>query len=105
MKQITHKQMEALALADPREVKRWTEYAAADWINENARHLAAIAFGSVTKTFFGQWPKGWQAEMKRAAKEKAKADLIAKFKRQSIMELDGALWLNDHQLIQKIAAK
>lgn len=105
MKQITTKQLETLALADPREVERWTEYSAADWIKENAHHIAAIESGRTSKTLFGEWPKGWRAEMKRAAKEKAKADLIARFKRQNIMEMDGALWLNNYQLIQQLAEK
>jgi hypothetical protein len=105
MKQITAKQIEALALADAREVKRWTEYAAADWIIANARHLAEIEFGRVTKTFFGEWPKGWRHEMKREAKEKAKADLIERFKRQNIKEIDGALWLNNHQIISQLEKK
>jgi hypothetical protein len=105
MKQITQKQLEALALADPREVETWTEYSASDWIKENAHHIAAIESGRTSKTLFGEWPKGWKAEMKRAAKEKAKADLIARFKRQNIMEMDGALWLNNHQLIQQLAEK
>lgn len=105
MKQITTKQLETLALADPREVELWTEYSAADWIKENARHIAAIETGRTSKTLFGEWSKGWRAEMKRAAKEKAKADLIARFKRQNIMDMDGALWLNNFQLIQQLAEK
>lgn len=105
MKQITRKQLEALALADPREVERWTEYSASDWIKENAHHIASIEFSGNSKTLFGEWPKGWRAEMKRAAKEKAKADLIARFKRHNIMEMDGALWLNNFQLIQQLAEK
>ena len=40
--------------------------------------------------------------MRRAAKEKARLDLIAKFKRQHILEMDGALWLNNWELINQL---
>ena len=104
MKQITVKQLEKLALADTREIERWTEYSAIDWIKDNAQHITWIETGKADKTLFGEWPKGWKAEMKRAAKEKAKSDLIDKFKRHHIMEMDGALWLNSWEHIQKLAA-
>lgn len=105
MKQITQKQLEALALADPREVETWTEYSASDWIKENAHRIAAIELGKADKTYFGEWPKGWKSHMKHDAKEKAKADLIARFKRRHIMEMDGALWLCNLELIDQLSKK
>ena len=102
MKQITTKQLESLALADKAEVARWTEYSVSDWIVENARFIGMIETGKADKTLFGEWPKGWKVEMKRAAKEKARLDLIAKFKRQHILEMDGALWLNNWELINQL---
>lgn len=103
MKQITTKQLETLALADKAEVARWEEYSIRDWIVENAQFIGWIETKKADKTLFGEWPKGWKAEMKRAAKEKARLDLIAKFKRQNILEMDGALWLNNLDLINQIS--
>jgi hypothetical protein len=100
MKQITRNQLEKMALADKREVERWTEYSAADWLKENARHVAGIETGRMDKTLYGEWPKGWKAEMKRAASEKARADLIERFRREHVFELDGALWLRSMDLIE-----
>jgi hypothetical protein len=102
MKQITTKQLQSLALADKAEVKRWTEYSITDWIAANAQHIGWIETGRADKTLFGEWPKGWKAEMKRASAEKARLDLIEKFKRQHILEMDGALWLNNWELINEL---
>lgn len=102
MKQISQKQLETLALADKAEVARWEEYVAMDWVAANSKYIVWIETKKADKTLFGEWPKGWKAEMKRAAKERARFDLIAKFKRQNILEMDGVLWLNNIELINQL---
>lgn len=105
MKQITTKQLETLALADKAEVARWEEYSANDWLKENSKHVVWIETKKADKTLFGEWSKGWKVEMRRAAKEKARLDLIAKFKRQHVLEMDGALWLNNWELITSLSGE
>jgi hypothetical protein len=95
MKQISKRELRSLALRDAEWLRVKTEWAAADWLAENAAEVSKIELGANHKTLFGEWPKGWKAEMKRAAKEMAETAIIDAYRRDNIFELDGALWLRD----------
>jgi hypothetical protein len=105
MKQISQKQMEAMALADKRGYEQALEWCIVDWLRKNAEYVAAIETGRSNKTLYGEWPKGWKAEMMREAKVAARAAVVSKFKLAHILELDGALWLRDWQMIDTLAKK
>jgi hypothetical protein len=102
MKQITLKQAEALALADEYRLRYETQYCQEDWIKANARYIADIEMKRCDKTAYGQFPKGWKAEMKRAATEKSRADILARFLRDECKQLNGAIWLGNWQMIQEM---
>lgn len=104
MKQISEKTLRSLALADKSDVARWTEWETADWIKENSEWIAKIEISkTVDKTLFGEWPKGWKAEAKRAGRERAEKALIEKFTRDNVKVLDGAFWLNNYHLIDQLS--
>ena len=107
MKQISPKIAEALAIkgATPGEISREEEFFASQWLKENARHVAAIETGRVDKTYFGEFPKGWRAAMKSQARAKAREYIVEEFIREKCALIDGALWLNDWQLIETNAGE
>lgn len=102
MKQITTKQAESLAFADAYALKTEIEYCQADWIRDNARHIADIETKRTDKTLYGTWPKGWKAAMKAESEKCAKSDLLARFLKRECFQLDGAIWLGNFQLITKL---
>lgn len=102
MKQISMKQAQELATREAYKLKTEIEYCQADWISENSRTIADIELKRTNKTYYGEWPKGWKHEMKRAAIEKAKQDLLSRFLRDECKQLDGAIWLGNWQLIQEL---
>jgi hypothetical protein len=99
MKQITHKEAEKLALADPRDLKFEIECCQAEWIAANSRYIAEIETKRTDKTHWGEYPKGWKSAMLKDSKEKAKSDIVSRFIARKCREIDGALWLNDWQMI------
>ena len=103
MKQITLKQAQSLSkTSSVVSIKDETRYCQADWIRENAHHIADVEMRRTDKTFYGEWPKGWKAEMKRAAAAKAESLLLHRFLRDKCKELDGAIWLGDWAMIQQM---
>lgn len=102
MKQITQKQMEQIALRDESYLSAILDYHVSDWIKENAFRIGAMETGKADKTYFGEYPKGWRSAMKADATQSARAEIIAKFKAENVLELDGALWLRDWTLIQQL---
>lgn len=105
MKQITLKQAESLAFADKGELEREVRYCQGDWLRDNARYVAGIESRYYDKTLAGEWPKGWKAEMNRAANEKARADILARFLRDHCKQLDGAIWLGSWHLIEQMEGR
>jgi len=102
MKQITLKQAASLALACEYRLRLEIKFCQEDWVRENAKQIADIEMKRADKTFFGEWPKGWRHEMKRAADENARADILARFLDNNCKQLDGAIWLNNWELIQEM---
>jgi hypothetical protein len=102
MKQISLKQAQELATRDAYKLKAEIEYCQEDWIKEHARYIADIETKRIDKTYYGEWPKGWKHEMKRAAVEKAKQDLLTRFLRNECKQLDGAIWLGNWQMIKEL---
>lgn len=98
MKQITHQQAEELAW-HPLDLKFEIECCQAEWIASNARYIAEIETKRADKTYWGQYPKGWKPAMFRESEERAKSNLLTRFIARKCREIDGALWLNDWQLI------
>jgi len=102
MKQITSKQAEKLALMDDNKLKYEIKYEQQDWIIKNARFIADIETKRSDKTLFGEWPKGWKAQMVKDSAEAAKATLLSRFLRDECKQLDGAIWLGNWQMIQDL---
>jgi hypothetical protein len=102
MKQITSKQAENLALKDDNKLKCEIKYCQQDWIIKNARFIADIETKRSDKTLFGEWPKGWKAQMVKDSVEIAKAALLSRFLRDECKQLDGAIWLGNWQMIQDL---
>jgi hypothetical protein len=102
MKQITSKQAENLALKDEIKLKYEIKYSQHDWIIENASYIADIETKRSDKTLFGEWPKGWKAQMVKDSAEAAKAALLSRFLRDECKLLDGAIWLGNWQMIQDL---
>lgn len=102
MKQITTAQAKKLAY-DTARLADETKYCQSDWIKANAHIIADIETKRANKTWYGEWPKGWKAEMLRAATVQAKQNLLSNFMRDHCMIMDGAIWLNDWHLIEKMA--
>jgi len=102
MKQITLSQAKSIAFADQYRMSLETRYCQEDWIKANARYIADIELKRCDKTAYGQFPKGWKAEMKRASLEKAKSDILSRFLRDQCKQLDGAIWLGNWQMINEI---
>lgn len=105
MKQITLDQAKAIAFSDQYRMNLETQYCQQDWIKNNARYIADIELKRCDKTAYGQFPKGWKAEMKRASEEMAKADILARFLREQCKQLDGAIWLGNWQMIEQLEKK
>jgi len=103
MKQISKDQ--ALALAIKNHLKDEIRYCQADWIRENARHIADIETKRADRTFYGQWPKGWKNQMVKDSTEAAKEALLARFLRDECKVLDGAIWLGNWEMIQSMEKK
>jgi hypothetical protein len=95
------KQVEALACSRGK-VESETRYCQADWIRDNARYIADIETRRTERTLYGEWSKGWKAEMLRASKENAKSLLIERFLRDECKQLDGAIWLGNIQIIEQM---
>lgn len=102
MKQITLKQAEHLAFENTVRLNDEIKYCQADWIRDNARFIADIECKRCDKTLFGEWPKGWKAEMLRASKETARKALLDRFLRDECKQLDGAIWLGNWQMIEQM---
>lgn len=102
MKQITQVQAESLAFANESKLRWEIQYCQEDWIRENARYIADIECKRADKTLYGQWPKGWKAQMVKDSAESAKANLLAAFLRDECRLIDEAIWLGNWQMIQKI---
>lgn len=102
MKQISPKTAEKLALRDDLKLKQETQYCQTEWVEANARYIADIETKRVDKTLFGEWPKGWRAEMLRASIEKAKSDIVSRFLRDECKQLDGAIWLGNWQMLKEL---
>jgi hypothetical protein len=102
MKQISQSTAEKLAFADARRLKEEIRYCQADWIRENAHLIADIESKRASKDLYGEWPKGWKAEMKRQAVAMAKKSILDRFLRDECKQLDGAIWLGNFQMIHAI---
>lgn len=105
MKQITRAQAEALATSDEYKLDFETKFYQSQWIKENSMVIADIECKRCPRDYYGTWPKGWKAQMRKEAKEKARKYLIDRFMRDKCFELDGAIWLNDWQLVTELANK
>lgn len=99
MKQISLSQAEKLATADSRALRDEVRYCQADWIRANANLIADIESKRASKDLYGEWPKGWRAEMKKQAVAMAKKSLLERFLRNECKQLDGAIWLGNFQMI------
>lgn len=101
MKQISMKQVEQLAMSGDR-LEIETRCCQTEWIQENARIIAEIETKRRDKTGFGEFPKGWKAEMLRASKDRAKRLIVDRFIRDNCKVIDGAIWLGSWQHIQEL---
>lgn len=104
MKQISMKQVEQLALSGDR-LEFEIRCCQTEWIQQNARSIAEIETKRRDKTNFGEFPKGWKAEMLRASKDRAKKELVDRFIRDNCKVLDGAIWLGSWQHIEELERK
>jgi hypothetical protein len=104
MKQISKSTAEKLAMRNKSDVARETRYAIVDWLTANAHTIADVETGRANKTLYGEWPKGWKAQMMQDAKETAKMRLVERFLADHCKVLDGVIWLGDWQMINEIAA-
>jgi len=104
MKQISIAQAKILAWSDIPKLQQEEKYCQGDWIKLNARHIADVECGRVTKCFFGTWPKGWKAAMKSEAKTLAKENRLAEFIRDECRYIDGAIWLANLSLIERLVS-
>ena len=102
MKQISPKTAEKLALQDETKLKYEMQYEQHDWIVKNAKYIADIETKRCDKTLFGEWPKGWKAQMLKDSSEAAKSALLSRFLRDECELLDGAIWLGNWQMIQEL---
>ena len=105
MKQISQATAERLATRKKSDVTTETRYAIEDWLTANARYVADIETGRANKTLYGDWPKGWKAQMLSDAKTTAKARLVERFIWDHCKVLDGVIWLGDWQLIIELETK
>lgn len=96
------KQAERLALANTTRLNDEVKYCQSDWIRANATYIADIEAKRCDKTLYGEWPKGWRAEMLRASKETATKALVDRFLRDECKLLDGAIWLGNWQMIESM---
>lgn len=103
MKQVSKKTIRRLALSDSYGLAVMEQYEAADWMRENALVVAEIELGKGHKTRFGEWPKGWRAEMKRCARRRAEDHMVSAFMRREVFELDGAMWLRRLDTIERLS--
>ena len=87
---------------DGNKLKYEIQYCQQDWIIANARFIADIETKRSDKTLFGEWPKGWKAQMLKDSAEAAKDALLSRFLRDECTQLDGAIWLGNWQLIQEL---
>ena len=102
MKQISMELATKLATENQHRVKDEIRYQREDWIKSNARYIAAIESREWDKTLGGEWPKGWRAEMKEQAKIMAHKSLLDRFLCNHCKLLDGAIWLADWEIIQRL---
>lgn len=102
MKQISESTAKKIATSNKSRLEDEIKYCQADWIKENARYIADIECGRVDKTIYGEWPKGWKREMRRAAIEMATRALVERFLRDECKQLDGAIWLGNMQMIEDL---
>lgn len=102
MKQISIETAEKLAIQDKTKLKHEIKYEQQDWIVKNARFIADIETKRADKTLFGEWLKGWKAQMVKDSTENAKAALLFRFLRDECKQLDGAIWLGNWQMIQEL---
>ena len=102
MKQISPKTAEKLALQDETKLKYEMQYEQHDWIVKNAKYIADIETKRCDKTLFGEWPKGWKAQMLKDSAETAKAALLSRFLRDECNQLDGVIWLGNWQMIKEL---
>lgn len=102
MKQISMKTAEKLSSRDENSLKYETQYHQQEWIITNARYIADIETKRADKTLFGEWPKGWKAQMLKDSAETAKKALLFRFLRDECKELDGAIWLGSWEIIREM---
>ena len=101
MKQITYDQARGMAMKDRSRWQREVHDKIQSWLRDNAKYIADIETGLSSKTLFGEWPGGWQKEMRRAAKSKARDTITENFIRTYCARIDGAIWLNKRLLPKK----
>jgi hypothetical protein len=102
MKQINHAQVLKLATENKMRLNDEIKYCQAEWIRDNARHIADIETKRADKTLYGEWPKGWRKEMLVASIRAAKSNLVERFLRDECKQLNGVIWLANWQIINQI---
>jgi len=102
MKQISMETARKLALQNELKLRLEIEYEQDGWISTNSKYIADIETKRCDKTLFGEWPKGWKAQMLKDSSEAAKAALLSRFLRDECKLLDGAIWLGNWQMIQEL---
>jgi hypothetical protein len=102
MQQISYEKARQIALSDKKKVRYYVRYFEADWLKEQALNVADIECKRMNKTFFGEWPKGWKAEMKRWAMEATENHFVRRWIQDHCREIDGALWVASWQEICKL---
>ena len=104
MKQITITQATKLALSHPYRLSDEIKCCQADWIQAHARQIADIECKRSSKTYYGEWPKGWKAAMKAEANVNAEENLLKRFLRDECIQIDGAYWLTSITMIESMVA-
>jgi len=102
MKQISTKTAQTLADRELH-IKSEIRFCQSDWIKFNADRIADIECGRADKTYYGEYPKGWKVAMKADATTAAQGRTLRQFLETRCTVIDGAIWLNDWQLINQLA--
>lgn len=94
MKQISFSEISKLALESKSNLAQEIKYCQEDWIKAKAVTIAGILTMRIDKTFYGEWPKGWKAQMKKEAEAQAKQNLISRFIETNCRMIDKVWWLS-----------
>ena len=93
MEQIGVSEIRELALKNKYNTDWETQLCQSAWIREHSHIIAQVESKRASRTYDGEFPRGWRHQMIKDCKKQAEDAVIAKFIGEYCRLIDGVYWL------------